>query len=209
MNNPLDRQREVLRRIAARLTAVRKPCRVPSLILLTDDSRDADWTEAVAALPASSAVIVRARDAKRREELARALLKLARPRRISVFVAADPELAIRLRADGVHWPEKLSARACGMKRAFPNLAMTLSAHGSQGLRRAHELRADAALLSPVFPTYSHASQTALGPVRWGLMRGSSRVPVLALGGIESKTASRLFGLKPDGVAMIGGWVAPV
>ncbi|WP_343868577.1 thiamine phosphate synthase, partial [Caenispirillum bisanense] len=53
------------------------------------------------------------------------------------------------------------------------------------------LGADAALLSPVFPTRSHPGAATLGPWRFSLWAGAARLPVVALGGVTAATARRL------------------
>jgi thiamine-phosphate pyrophosphorylase len=53
------------------------------------------------------------------------------------------------------------------------------------------MRADAVLLSPVFPTRSHPGAAALGPARFRLMARHAQMPVVALGGMTVRTARRL------------------
>jgi thiamine-phosphate pyrophosphorylase len=52
-------------------------------------------------------------------------------------------------------------------------------------------RADAILLSPVFPTRSHPGQSALGPVKFRLLAARAMVPVIALGGMNERRARQL------------------
>ena len=47
------------------------------------------------------------------------------------------------------------------------------------------------LLSPVFPTRSHSGARALGPVRFRLLAARAAMPVIALGGLNPRAASRL------------------
>lgn len=76
---------------------------------MTDDTREADWAEAVAALPRGAAVIVRHREPHAREALARRLRAIARAQGVKLLVADDPALAVRVGADGVHVPELAAA----------------------------------------------------------------------------------------------------
>jgi thiamine-phosphate pyrophosphorylase len=64
-----------------------------------------------------------------------------------------------------------------------------TAHSLRELARAR--RADAALLSPVFPTRSHPGGKVLGPLRFRLLAQRSPVPVIALGGLNPRAARRL------------------
>jgi thiamine-phosphate pyrophosphorylase len=177
---------------------------VPLLILMTDDGVAADWVGAVQALPAGSAVIVRARDPARRETLARTFLAIARPRNIRVLIAADAKLAMRLRADGVHWPAKALSGA--PQRQKPRWLVTAAAHGPKDIVAANGKAIDAILLSPLFVPLSHGGASALGPVQWASRRKLARKPVLALGGVTDRNAARAISLGASGVALIGGWV---
>jgi len=54
------------------------------------------------------------------------------------------------------------------------------------------------LLSPVFPTRSHPGGKVLGALRFRLLAARSRLPVLALGGMNARRARALRGF---------GWAA--
>lgn len=66
-----------------------------------------------------------------------------------------------------------------------------TAHSLREIAAAHRAHADAILLSPVFPTRSHPGARALGPPRFRLLAARSRVPVIALGGMDRARARRL------------------
>jgi thiamine-phosphate pyrophosphorylase len=172
---------------------------------MTDDDRRIDWVEAVRALPRNAAVIVRSRSASRREALARTLMPIARKTGVLVFIAADAALAIRLRADGVHWPENLPANLASLRRIGPKLILTMSAHGAPGLVAARRHKADAAILSPMFATQSHPEKPGLRAVRWGALRRLAHLPVLALGGIGAQSAAAAVSLGASGLVVIGAW----
>lgn len=169
---------------------------------MTDRHRLPDPLGAARALPRGSAVILR--DAPDRLALGRALKALCARRGLLLLVAGDPALARALKADGVHWPEARLPRRVGAPWAL----VTASAHGRAGLVRARAAGVDAVLVSPVLPTDSHPGAKALGLVRFRALARAADPPVLALGGIDAKTARRLFarGLgrgAPAGVAAIG------
>lgn len=165
---------------------------------MTDDAREADWAEAVAALPRGAAVIVRHREPHAREALALRLRAIARAQGVKLLVADDPALAVRVGADGVHVPERKAAAIAGLKARHPRWIITVSAHGL--VRNA---RADAALLSPVFATASHAGRASLGVVRFAAL---SRGRVYVLGGVDAASVQRLAASRACGVALIGGWL---
>jgi thiamine-phosphate pyrophosphorylase len=64
-------------------------------------------------------------------------------------------------------------------------------HGPREIALANRLGADAMLLSPVFPTRSHPGGAVLGPVRFRLLARLAARPVIALGGLDRRTARRL------------------
>src|SRR5262249_19616166 len=98
----------------------------------------------------------------------------------------------------VHWPDALMHRALARRNGI----MTVAAHGAAALIRARSIGADAALLSPVFPTQSGADKTPLGPVRFAALVHKARLPIYALGGISHQTAHRLFGSGAAGFAAV-------
>jgi len=64
-------------------------------------------------------------------------------------------------------------------------------HSLREIGRANRQRADAVLFSPVFATRSHPGAKTLGVVRFRLLARWSRVPVIALGGMDQAAARRL------------------
>lgn len=148
------------------------------LVLMTDD-RDADWAAAAHRLPQGSLVVVRARDAKRRAQLAEQL-SFAR-----LLVAGDPELAAEFGV-GLHLPERRMREAPHWRARHPHWIITASAHSLGALLHARGL--DGVFLSPVFATTSHSHATPLTPVRAALIAAQSPVPVYALGGVTPRNA---------------------
>jgi thiamine-phosphate pyrophosphorylase len=195
MSDSLTRRR--LARAAARL-AVHARCKLPPLVLFTDDDRLAEPLAAARALPRGSMVVVRARDGARRAVLARAMVDLARSRALIVLVAGDGALASACGADGVHLAEAQLGEAADW-RARRRFLVTASVHSLAGLARTKSV--DAIFLSPVFPTRSHPGRSALTAVRANAIARLARVPVYALGGIEAANAGRLSGFA--GIAAIG------
>ena len=151
------------------------------LVLMTDD-RDADWAHAARALPRGSLVVVRARDARRRERLAEEL-SFAR-----LLIADDPELAAEMGA-GLHLPERRMREAWHWRARYPHWIITASAHSLRALMHASGL--DGVFLSPVFATTSHKNTRPLTPVRAALIAAQSPVPVYALGGVTARNAALL------------------
>jgi thiamine-phosphate pyrophosphorylase len=95
-------------------------------------------------------------------------------------------------------PEAAEWRACR-----PHWTITVAAHSLRALAAAHCAKADAALLSPVFATASHANAPAIGAMRTQLIVRQSPLPVYALGGVDARTVRSLTGSTFAGIAAIG------
>jgi thiamine-phosphate pyrophosphorylase len=177
------RTRQALEAAARRLT----PWAGPRLVLVGDPVRLADPRALAARLPAGAAVLARGLA----PEVLRGLAAIARRRRLVLLVGGDGRLALRLRA-GLHLPDREGvAGLLAFLRGRRGRLLTAAVHGRRGLARARRLRADAVLVSPVFPTRSHPGAAGLGPLRWaGLARRAGR-PAIALGGVGPGTAGRL------------------
>lgn len=174
---------------------------------LTDEMRTQDVAAVVRTLPRGAGVILRHYDAPNRATLARTLALLCRARGLTFVVAADWRLAASVGADGLHLPEYtaragLSSGARIWRRQRRGL-LTVAAHGPRGLARAFALAADAALLSPVFPTRSHPGRAALGLTRAAGLVRSARVDVLALGGMTPLHMAHVGAAGFAGLAGIG------
>ena len=177
----------------------------PALVLMTDDSREVDWVEAVRALPSGSAVVVRHRDGKARERLARALRGVARERGVKLLIADDAALALRVRADGVHVPEKHVTRIAALRARHAHWFVSASAHNARAVAAASRAGADGVLIAPVFATGSHPGRRTLGALRLTALATQARIGVYALGGIDCISVQRLIAAPLNGVALIGGW----
>ncbi len=150
---------------------------LPHIWLLSDARNDAALERALRHLPRGSGFVFRhyhLPDSERRARFAQ-LARRARARGIAVVLAGSAAEARHWGADGSY----------GAHRD----AMLATAHSLGELRRAR--RARAVLLSPVFPTRSHPGGRVLGPVRFRLLATRAPVPVIALGGMNARTARRL------------------
>jgi 8-oxo-dGTP diphosphatase len=141
-------------------------------------------------------VQVRDKDLPRREEFARAVLRLARPRGAKVLINGGPDIA-----DGVHYTAAQLMRLA--ERPGTGLAAA-SCHSAAELQRAMSLELDFAVLGPVKPTPSHPGAATLG---WDgftrIARGAS-IPVYAIGGMRLGDLERAWRAGAHGVAMVSG-----
>ena len=149
-------------------------------------------------------VIYRAFGDPAAEVIARALRRITLERDLLLLVGADPVLARRVKADGVHLPQRLSHLAGRLRRGRPGWLVTAAAHDLIALRKAKRSGAQIVLLSAVFASRSPSAGAALGPCRFEALARQARIPVIALGGVNARTARRLSGGSAAGLAAIDG-----
>lgn len=155
----------------------------PPLWLFTDPDRMPDLPAAVRRLPRGLCGVVFRHDAApSRAALARQIALVCRDRRLVMVMAGTPGGCIP--GVGLH-----HRGGRGASRGGAHLLCTASSHGRADLVRARF--AAAVFLSPALPTASHPGAPALGMPRWAALARFARGPVLALGGIDGRTARRL------------------
>lgn len=164
---------------------------------MTDPARTPDPCAVARRLPAGAAVIYRHFGAPERRRTARTLARICEARGLALLIAADPDLAREVDADGVHWPE---ARLPAARDAFA--LVTVAAHSREAVARVAAFGADACILSPVFPTRSASARKPLGLFCASQIARGSSIPVIALGGVGARSASRLSGRGFAGVAAV-------
>jgi thiamine-phosphate pyrophosphorylase len=187
-----------LQTVAARLKRQRCDWRGPSLWLLSDPAR-APGIERLAKLaPPASGLIYRHYGAPDEASMRRARRECRR-KGVMFLLSADPRS--KRVCDGVHLP---AARAAGLRRRCQGL-VTISAHDAREVRRGLGLRPDALILSPVFPSRSPSAGKAIGVLRFALWLRRIPRPVIALGGVNARTAGRLVGSGAAGLAGVGAF----
>lgn len=160
--------------------------KLPNLWLVTDARNDHALERALAKLPPGSGVIFRhyhLAEAERRVRFA-ALRRAAHRKGHVIALSGSVRQARAWRADAAYG----EAGTLGRGPALPRLC---SAHTLREIAAGRRARADALLLSPVFPTRSHPGAKGLGPTRFRLMAALSAIPVIALGGMNKARARRL------------------
>lgn len=148
---------------------------LPAVWLVSDARNDAALAAALIRLPRRSGFIFRhfhLPPAQRRARFA-ALLRVARGRNHVVALGGS----------------RTEARRWGADLAYGPGGDLAPVHSLRELARARG--AVALLLSPAFATRSHPGATPLGPLRFRLLAAQARVPVIALGGMNPRTAKRL------------------
>ena len=159
-------------------------------------------TTAAARLPKGCGVVFRAFGAADAIEQGRALATVCRRRRLTLLVGADPALAARLNADGVHLPQRLASRAGLVRSLRARFLVTAAAHDLPAALRARRAGAQALVISPVFASNSPSAGRPMGArALAGLVR-AARVPVYALGGVNAGTARALKRTGAVGLAAV-------
>lgn len=137
-----------------------------------------------------------------RLELAREIVKRAKPHGARVLVNGSVELAKAASADGVH----LDSGALMKAAARPDCEWVgASCHNAEELAHAAGI-ADFAMLSPVLPTESHPGEPTLGWETFSLLAAQSPIPVYALGGVTRTDLDTARQYGAHGIAMLrGAW----
>lgn len=188
----------VLAREARRLNRTVGAPGLPCLYFFTDPARTPDPVATARRLPRGTVIVYRHFGAPDRQATARALARLCKRRGLKLLVAADPALARRVAADGVHWPETRARRSHG------GGLQTMAVHSSAALARAAKLGMDAAVLSPVLLSRSASAGTPLGLFRASRWARAAKLPVIALGGVNARSARLFKGRGFSGLACVEG-----
>lgn len=170
---------------------------LPRAFFLTDPVRTPDHLAIVRRLPRGMGVIWRHYGEAKRYATGLALARLCRRRGLVLLVAADPALAARIGAHGVHWPE---SKLRGVRPRSRRMIETAAAHSRAAVAQAARLGVDAVLVSAVFPSRSPSAGPPMGALRFRQLVRAATIPVYALGGIDASNA---------GAAMphAAGWAA--
>jgi thiamine-phosphate pyrophosphorylase len=180
---------------------------LPSLWFVTDPERTPDPEAIVARLPRGAGVIYRGFGAPEAGAMAARLRALTARRGIVLLIGADTALAAAVGADGVHLPERLMDQAQRLRRAKPHWLITAAAHGPCAVSKGGGIGLDALLVSVIFPSLSPSARPAVGVTRLAALARGSKTPVIALGGVNDKTAPRLIGAGVRGLAAVEGFGA--
>ena len=168
---------------------------LPRLWLMTDERLGDGLLAAVDRLPRGGGIVIRHYSLPERDR--RVLfnrVKAVARRRCLLLLLAGPDWQARAwGADGSHG----RGRGLGLRSA--------PVHDLEEIRAAERDGADFLFLSPVFPTRSHPGAPALGPEEFARLARRTRLPVLALGGVNRENADGLSAIGAYGWAGIDAW----
>lgn len=184
-------------RNAAERASWHLPHGLPAGFFMTDPARISSPEEIILALPPGIAVIVRHFGIAEEIERAGAIISLCEATSRICLIGADPDLALRTGAAGVHWPARMAADA--RQRAHEFAFNTMSAHDLQEIRAAERAGADAVILSTVLASSSPSAGEAIGTMRLARYAANTSLPVYGLGGVTASNAKR--------VARFGGFAS--
>lgn len=157
---------------------------LPRLWLMTDERQGNGLWKALQRMPRGSGVVFRHYSLAPKERRAwfDRVRSVGRRHGLLVLLAGPPSLARAWKADGSHgrWV-----------RRSPALVLSAPVHSLREIRTAERAQADLLFLSPVFPTRSHPGGRSLGRARFTLLARQTRLPVIALGGLNAKRARTL------------------
>ena len=167
----------------------------PRRWLMTDERQGDLLTEIVTRLPGDAGIVFRHYSLAPAER--RALFEQVRASAGSrlLLLAADAAQAVDWGADG--------SQGRGPGKGLRSAPV----HSYAEIRAAERAGAQLLFLSPVFPTRSHRGAPTLGIARFAWLARRTRLPVIALGGMDAAKGKRLASFGAYGWAAIDAWAA--
>ena len=147
---------------------------------------------------------IRERDLSTRELLAlvEAAVECARGRETRILVNDRLDVALAAGAAGVHLPAH-GLPVAAVRQRYPELLIGASTHNLDELRRAEEGGADFAVFGPVYETPAKRKYgPPVGLEKLAEAARTTRLPVLALGGIGRENAGDCLAAGAAGIAAI-------
>lgn len=168
---------------------------LPRLWLMTDERQGDSLFDAIRRIPQDGGIVFRHYSlvSPARQALFEQVREIADRRGLLLLLAGSSELAQAWGAAGSH------GRGAGTG------LRTAPAHDLDEIREAEDAVADLVFLSPVFATRSHPDATPLGPERFAALAAQTRLPVIALGGMNAERFRSLGGAY--GWGGIDAWAA--
>jgi thiamine-phosphate pyrophosphorylase len=121
----------------------------------------------------------------------------------ATFIVNDRvDLALVLEADGVHLGQDDLPAGAARPLLRPGMLLGVSTHSAEQARTAQGAGADYVAVGSIFPTRTKAAFELVGPRLLRELRGTIRVPLIAIGGITAANAGEAIQAGADGVAVI-------
>ena len=169
---------------------------LPRLWMMTDERQGQRLWPAIARLPPGSGIVFRHKQTAmaERRRLFERVRRIAAGRGLVLLLAAGDADARRWGADGAHHRQPHAPRYG-----------TASAHDLREMRAAERSGAAAIFLSPLHPTRSHPGASALGRMHFAALARATRLPVIALGGVDRIRGRMAMRIGAHGWAAIDAW----
>lgn len=206
MTRPYDAQL-ALARLAGRVRGTME-LDFPALFALTDPDRSPDPLRLARTLAPGSGLVYRHFGTPDRLETGLKLAAITREHGLCLLVSADPELARRIGADGIHWPERWLSQAWARRMRGDRQIFTASAHSPAAAFRARRAGIDAVFHSTVFASQSASAGQPHGAFAAAALASAVQIPVYPLGGVNARTGPRLVGLGFAGICCVGAASEP-
>ena len=170
---------------------------LPRLWMMTDERQGDRLWRALVGLPPGSGIVFRhkATPKAERRRLFDRVRRIAAARGLVLLLAGKDGKARRWGADGAHHRHPHAPRYG-----------TAPAHGLREIRAAERSGASAIFLSPLHATMSHPGAPALGKMRFAALTRATRLPVIALGGIDRRRGRIAMRIGAHGWAAIDAWL---
>jgi len=195
--------RDVVAQTATKLYHARPiPSRLSPLIFMTDPERVTDIIGSAENLPRGAAIIFRHFGSAHKFVDAEALREVTFKREQQFLIGDDPQLAIDIGADGVHFRRDCKALAPALwRQRCPDWIISMAGIKS-GEYQGDLTVLDGLLVSSVFQSQSPSAGKPMGLETFSNTSQNLEVPVFALGGVNKTTAPKLLGSGAAGVAGI-------
>jgi thiamine-phosphate pyrophosphorylase len=169
---------------------------LPRLWLMTDERQRGELFAAIGRLPPGSGIVFRHKPTAtpERHRLFERVRRIAHARGLVLLLADEDRTARRWGADGAHH-----------RRAHAPRYGTAPAHDLGEIRAAERSGAAAIFLSPLHPTRSHPAAAPLGRMRFAALARATRLPVIALGGVDRLRGRMAMRVGAHGWAAIDAW----
>lgn len=141
-------------------------------------------------------------------EVARSLREIAKEWGMMFFVNDRCDLAMAVEADGVHLGQTDLPLAMARNLVGQDMLIGASTHTPAQVQKATEEGADYLGFGPIFPTDTKADHDPVVGIQ-GMkhIRGLTRLPVFAIGGIRPEVVTELCQAGANGVAVASGILA--
>ncbi|MFP7231401.1 thiamine phosphate synthase [Bacillus subtilis] len=139
----------------------------------------------------------------KRIEFAKNVQEVCREAGVPFIVNDDVELALTLKADGVHIGQE-DANAKEVRDAIGDMILGISAHTMSEVKQAEVDGADYVGLGPIYPTETKKDTRAVQGVSLieAVRRQGIGIPIVGIGGITIENAAPVIQAGADGVSMI-------